>query len=118
VGVEGYVRFGLFAHVLVLKFYKINLLESWSYGLIELQDFAWRKTGVKCFVMSGFRLAVTQWRNANLLSQRQMAVAMKVSLRTIQNIELGKHLPTARTRGKFYRLRKFYEGGEKSWRMK
>jgi transcriptional regulator with XRE-family HTH domain len=43
------------------------------------------------------------------LSQREMALAMGVTLRTVQNIEYGTHMPTKTTRANYYRVRKRYK---------
>ena len=48
-----------------------------------------------------------------LLSQKDLADWMDVSLRTVQNIENSNHLPSIRTRGKFNKVKMLMERLEK-----
>ena len=69
------------------------------------------KSRVTFFSMSliRFGLDLRKFREANLLSQKDLAEWMDVSLRTVQHMEHNKHLPSYRTRVKFNKVRAMVE---------
>ena len=54
-----------------------------------------------------------QWREAKLLSQRMMGLAMGVTSKTISNIERGVAKPNRETRVKWKKLRERYSTGRR-----
>ena len=50
---------------------------------------------------SGFGSEMRDWRERNLFSQRDLALALGLAVRTIWGIEAGEHSPTHRTQRKF-----------------